>query len=846
MKKFFLLSLLSLCLVSCNTTPTEKHLTDAGVSRELATFRKAHYADVCYELSFVIPEKRSEAVSGTALLRFQTADKQPLIVDFRAEASQVHGVKLNGKSVPYKVEKEHILLPEQLSSVGENELSISFTSADQSLNRREEFLYTLLVPDRARTVFPCFDQPNLKARYTLTLDVPQTWQAVSNGKVASEEMLPKSKRIAFHQTEPLSTYLFSFVAGKLKNEHYNRGERSLTIYHRETDKKKIAQCPDIANEVFDALEWMEDYTDVPYPFAKYDVIILPGFQYGGMEHTGATLYTDGRMFLNPHPTLDERLSRSSLIAHETAHMWFGDYVTMEWFSGVWIKEVFANYFASQIVEPRFPEIDHELNFMLDYFPTAYQEDRTEGSNAIQQPLDNLRNAGLVYGSIIYDKSPIMMAKLIERIGTNAYQQGLRQYLQTHAYGNASWEDLMAIFDTLTEEKIAEWSQVWVHERGMPTIATERVGDSLVFKQADPFGRGIAWQQSFGVLVGEERHTVEMNKGAVAIHAPEGKPIVVNVDGKGYGFFALTRDMSAAAFQHLRRSDEAVERGAMQILLYENLQHGTIDASAFCREMLSYLAEEKNPLLYASALGYVRSVMQQSEITDFAELEKALWQFVEKGSDVQRSLQAFRTYSAAAKTHAAIDRLYRIWQTEKPPKLCPLSETDYTSLSYKLAIFLPERADDIVETQAARLTNPDRLQAFRFIAPSVSPKKAVRDSVFRSLLLAENRRIEPWASAALRNLNHSQRQEEALSYVRPSLDVLAEVQRTGDIFFPSAWLSALLSGHHRVEAWQAVEAFLADSPDYSPMLLSKIKQQAHHLAPKDATLSSEGDVCFLPD
>ena len=117
--------------------------------------------------------------------------------------------------------------------------------------------------------------------------------------------------------------------------------------------------------MFDALEWQEEYTQIPYPFAKYDLIILPGFQFGGMEHTGATLYTDGRMFLNENPTLIELLVRSSLIAHETSHMWFGVIVTMEWFNDVWTKEVFANYYASQMIEPLFPEVNHSLNFMLD-------------------------------------------------------------------------------------------------------------------------------------------------------------------------------------------------------------------------------------------------------------------------------------------------------------------------------------------------------------------------------------------------------------------------------------------------------------------------------------------------
>lgn len=218
-------------------------------------------------------------------------------------------------------------------------MTIEFTANDQSLNRRDEFLYTLLVPDRARTLFPCFDQPDMKSLFTLSLEVPSSCRRSPTGGRAGGFDIRRQAQADFFPGNgtPLSTYLFSFVAGKLTRETYSRDGRNISIYHRETDPKKVAQCSDIASEVFDALEWQEEYTQIPYPFAKYDLIILPGFQFGGMEHTGATLYTDGRMFLNENPTLNERLARSSLIAHETSHMWFGDFVTMEWFNDVWTK-----------------------------------------------------------------------------------------------------------------------------------------------------------------------------------------------------------------------------------------------------------------------------------------------------------------------------------------------------------------------------------------------------------------------------------------------------------------------------------------------------------------------------
>ena len=488
-------------LTACGDPVPDAVLLQSGVSRELAQFRKEHFKEVRYNLFFSIPEFREKAVMGKAEITLSIREKQPIIIDFMGEPEQVASVLLNGRKVPYTVKDEHIVIGAKEIADGENRVVIEFMASDQSLNRRDEFLYTLLVPDRARTLFPCFDQPDIKSLFDLSLEVPSSWQAVANGAVdlVDSTSVIGRRRFSFRETEPISTYLFSFVAGKLTRETYSREGRKISIYHRETDPKKAAQCSDIASEVFDALEWQEEYTQIPYPFAKYDLIILPGFQFGGMEHTGATLYTDRRMFLNENPTLNERLSRSSLIAHETSHMWFGDFVTMEWFNDVWTKEVFANYYASQMIEPLFPEVNHSLNFMLDYIPAAYSEDRTAGTNPVKQQLANMRDAGLMYGNIIYDKSPVILEMLVKKIGKESFRKGIQEYLKTYSYGNATWEGLIGILGKYTDDDLSAWSHVWVNEKGMPEISY-KIGEKLYVEQSDPLGRGLLWEQELSFLI----------------------------------------------------------------------------------------------------------------------------------------------------------------------------------------------------------------------------------------------------------------------------------------------------------------------------------------------------------
>lgn len=211
-KQFIGVAAISL-LTACGSPTPDAVLLKPGVCRELAQFRKEHFKEVRYNLFFSIPESREEAVTGKADITLAIRERLPVIIDFRGESEQVASVLLNGRKVPYTVKDEHIVIDTREAADGENRVTVEFTANDQSLNRRDEFLYTLLVPDRARTLFPCFDQPDMKSLFTLSLEVPSSWQALANGVVEQVDStsVARRKRISFRETEPLSTYLFSFV-----------------------------------------------------------------------------------------------------------------------------------------------------------------------------------------------------------------------------------------------------------------------------------------------------------------------------------------------------------------------------------------------------------------------------------------------------------------------------------------------------------------------------------------------------------------------------------------------------------------------------------------------------------
>lgn len=814
------------CLIlgSCQADRPSGKLYEKGVSQELAHLRKQTIRELKYELRFSIPEQKQEAVEGEAYIRFRLQHPQEIILDFREErADRIKEVCVNGQQTNYTLKDEHLIVPKAATTEGANEVYIRFTAGDQSLNRNEEFLYTLLVPDRARTVFPCFDQPNLKAEFTLQLEVPAQWEAVSNTSVQTETISQGRKHIVFRPTEPLSTYLFSFVAGKLKKVEYADGQRTLTAYHRETSQQKIAQLDIIFQQVAASLHWLEEYTAIPYPFAKYSFIILPGFQYGGMEHTGATLYNDTRMFLSEHPTLDEELARAKLIAHETAHMWFGDYVTMDWFDDVWTKEVFANYFAARITEPLFPDVNHSLNRIKTYTAAALAEDRTLGSNSIRQPLDNLSDAGLIYGNIIYNKAPVMMEKLVEIMGEEAYREGICEYLKTYAYDNATWDNLIAILDSKTDENLAAFSDVWVNQKGMPHITfTNRCGQ-LEVRQTDPWQRGLLWPQRFNITFqGDEQTSVEINLNgeSTVLSVPEGtQAILPNTDGRGYGLFIPDEQSLDWLLNHWQEITDDTARQSILMTLYENYQALQVPDEAWMTALLNGLEVEKNVLIASTLCGYLSEPLRA---VGNEELEEHLWVLAEKHPIPSCRLQLMRCLISQAKAPKTIDKLYRLWKDQSHPSL---NERDYTNLAYELTLHRPESHDAILSTQRTRITNPDRLRQFEFIAQAVTPDTLQMDALFQSLLKAENRRIEPWAASVLAYLNHPLRQPYSVKYIRPGLEILQEVQRTGDIFFPKNWVSALLRNHRSEEAYREIQDFFAAHPDYSPLLKNKILQAA---------------------
>ena len=816
-----------------------------GVPLDLATRRAAIVSDLRYDLALSIPDELSQPLTGTTTIRFSLTDASaPLVLDFETRRDNVKAVEANGRATAFLYVNGHLVIPAAALVAGANRVRVTFAAGDASLNRSKDFLYTLFVPARARLAFPVFDQPDLKGRWTLTLEHPAGWQSAANGAELTRTTSGARTTVTFAETQPLPTYLVAFIAGDFKVETAERNGRTFRMFHRETDAAKVARNRDA---IFDlharALAFLEDYTAIPYAFGKFDFVAIPAFQFGGMEHAGKILYNASGLMLDESATQNQLLGRASVISHETAHMWFGDLVTMRWFNDVWMKEVFANFMAAKIVNPSFPAVNHDLRFLLSNYPAAYEVDRTPGANPIRQVLDNLNEAGSMYGAIIYQKAPVVMRHLETLLGADNFRDGLREYLKRHAFANATWSDLITVLDARTPVDLQQWSRAWVDEPGRPAIETElQVKDGkiarLAFRQRDPRGRNLAWPQQLRVALGtpsgREMLIVDLSGAVVEVPQAIGKPapayVLPSAGGWAYGSFALGRATIEFLTKSLPEIDDPLTRGSAWVTLWDALLDGQVPPAAFVDLALQALPRETDEQMTSRVLGYAAGAwwrfLKPAEMTTRAlRFESLLREGLAQATTASQKASWFGTLRNVARTPGTVDWLHKVWAKEETVNGLPLAEADYTTLALELAVRQVPNWQQVLQTQLTRIENPDRRGRFEFVMPALSADPAVREKWFLSLKDVSNRRREPWVLEGLSYLHHPLRAASSEKYVQPGLDLLWDIQKTGDIFFPKRWLDATLGGHQSAAVANTVRAFLKNLPPGYPDRLRNITLQS---------------------
>jgi aminopeptidase N len=807
-----------------------------GIPRELARQRAAQLSDVRYHLRFTLTP-RAPSASGHEDLQFRSSSSAPVLLDFRE--GTLANLVVNGVAVPPKIENGHIELPPSAIHVGENAVSMDFTApvatAGKAITRFEdkddntEYLYTLFVPMDADMAFPCFDQPDLKGRFHLELTAPENWTTISNTPIESQSLAGAGQRITiFAETRPISTYLFAFAAGPFRKVHETAGLPGL--YVRQSKLKKAEEeAAEVQQITGQGIDYLSKFFAQPFPFPKYDMVMIPGFAYGGMEHAGATFLREESILFRTAPTHSDHLNRDILLLHELTHQWFGDFTTMRWFDDLWLKEGFAQYMAYHALAALKPGENIWKRFYQSIKPAAYSIDSTKGATPIYQSIANLKDAKSAYGAIVYSKAPGVIKQLAFVLGEENFRDGLRLYLKEHAYANAEWSDLVHAFEKVSGKSLQDWAAMWIRHRGMPQVdvtwscdAQNRI-DHFSLTQHDVLGEGGIWPVAMQIELaypggGPTRLRAQLNTENANLTEAAGKPcpqyVFLNDQDFAYGRFLLDERSRKAVVDRLGEVNDVFERTLLWGSLWDSVREAELAPRDFLELALRLLPGETDEALAQNLIGHVTTSLHRyvSEAVRAQLVPRA--EVLASDRMLHSAEQDFRIIwvrglRAIAESPQGRTRLKDLLTGKLVVPGVDLRPLDRWTMVTALIALNDADADSFLAAEEKRDQSGDG-QKYAYMAKAARPEAASKQKYFNDYL-HDPSRPEDWIEQSLGSFNYWNQSELTLPYLKPALEALPQIKRERKIFFVLGWLNAFIGGQQSAAAQAEVHEFLSAAP-----------------------------------
>ena len=803
-----------------------------GISRELARQRAAQISDVRYQLRFTLTPHAPFA-SGHEELRFHSNSSGSVLLDFREGTAS--NLIVNEVAVAARIEDGHIELPASVIHADENVVTMDFTvpvaTAGKAITRFEdkddntEYLYTLFVPMDAEMAFPCFDQPDLKGRFHLELTAPEKWTVISNTAIESQSPNGSGERTTvFSETQPISTYLFAFAAGPFRKLHETPGLPGLYV-RQSKFKKAQEEAPEVQQSTAQGIEYLSNFFAQPFPFLKYDMVMIPGFAYGGMEHAGATFLREESVLFRAAPTHSDHLNRDILLLHELTHQWFGDFTTMRWFDDLWLKEGFAQYMAYQALASLRPDENIWKRFYQSIKPAAYGIDSTKGTTPIYQDIANLKDAKSAYGAIVYSKAPGVIKQLAFVLGEERFRDGLRAYLKEHAYANAEWSDLVRAFEHVSGRSLQDWAASWIRRRGMPQVdvalscdTQDRI-DRFSLTQRDVVGEGGIWPIAMQVGLHYNGRApinlrAELNTEKAELHEAIGKPCpnytFLNDQDFAYGRFLLDERSRKAVIEELAEVPDVFERTLLWGSLWDSVREAEFAPRDFVELAVRLLSAETDESLAQNLIGHVATALHRyinpsvrAQIAHRAE-ELASNQMLHSPSQDLRIIW-FRALRSVAESPQGRRQLKNILSGKLAVPGMELRPLDRWTVVTALIALHDADAEALFAAEQKSDSSGDG-QKYAYMAQAARPESASKQHYFDDYLHASSR-PEDWIEQSLGPFNYWNQSELTLPYLKPALEALPQIKRERKIFFALGWLNAFIGGQQSAAAQAQVQEFL---------------------------------------
>lgn len=488
-------------------------------------------------------------------------------------------------------------------------------------SKQKILIATQFESHHAREAFPCIDEPEAKATFDLTLKTESDAVVLSNTPVLKEISDKSSKLTTFETTPKMSTYLLAFVYGELGYLEAKTKDGVLVRAYATPDN---AVFTDFALKVaVDSLEFYNQYFDIPYPLAKCDLVALPDFASGAMENWGLMTFREQALLVDPQNTsLNLKQYVATVVAHELTHQWFGNLVTMRWWTDLWLNESFASWMSYLAIDHLFPEWKLWDQFLVDEQGVAFSADALANTHPIEVKIYHPDEIRTIFDAISYEKGSSVLNMLHEYLGADTFRDGLRLYLKRHAYGNTDTIDLWTALEEVSKKPVKDFMSAWTSQSGYPIVHAKVSADKIELKQERFYLNSSAHKDlaiwPIPLLPSEDIGISTLSKATQTVDkiAPSGSLIINHNQTSFFRTVYDPKHLASLAKAIQSKQLNEIERFSLLSDGFEAAKAG-YDSTVDVLKLLSAYADEDSPIVWdiiAAGIGSIRVVMDE-EVRD---------------------------------------------------------------------------------------------------------------------------------------------------------------------------------------------------------------------------------------
>ncbi|UJP11218.1 aminopeptidase N [Microbacterium sp. KUDC0406] len=627
----------------------------ANLTREETAERAAgitlHRVRVELDLSGA-PERARTGFPTVTTLEFDATASETW-VDFIGES--VDRVVLNGAEQQLDWDGARLRIT---GLAGQNILTVeamgAYSRSGEGLHRFHDpvdgstYLYTQYEPADSRRVMACFEQPDMKAAYTFVVSAPAGWQVLSNQRTANAVEGIGVQTVEFAPTLPISSYITAVAAGPYAriDDEWRRGDQvvELGLFCRASLAQHL-ESEEFLAVTKQGLDFFTDAFAFPYPWGKYDQILVPEYNLGAMENPGLVTFTEA--YITRGAATDaQRAGRANTILHEMAHMWFGDLVTMRWWDDLWLKESFADYMGAHasVAATRFT--DAWVSFANRRKAWAYTQDQLPTTHPIVADIPDLEAAKLNFDGITYAKGASVLKQLVAYVGEDAFFEGARRYFAAHAYGNTTLDDLLVQLEDVSGRDVRSWSAAWLETSGVSALSLEDEGEGRVaIVQTDPRPHRLRvgrYDVQDGRPVLRDRIELDVADERTPFDRADADLVLLNDEDLTYAKARLDERSLATVEETLSAMDDALARGLIWASLWNATRDGELPAKRYLAVVRRHAQGEGNIMLLPGVLMNAQFAVRHYVPGDARADEQRAWldltwqglQTADAGSDAQ--------------------------------------------------------------------------------------------------------------------------------------------------------------------------------------------------------------------